>query len=222
MLKVCYFLIRKGGSILLFVGLLLLITLCTQPKQYPVGVEFDPYVFRSGDNGDNWCLTWAADGDLYTSQCDGRGWFYEGGRKRNFMNNQIWRISGGPDSTSFKAIKLKEAPDYSRTDQEVVYGPIEPGDAYEEFPQEDRLDVWNWYAYGIVSIDGNMYQFISHVGDGRGFGWFDGSQLIWRAKGQQNWQRWNGTDADDDDKWLLNEGGNQLFFYNEHDLHFPL
>ena len=23
---------------------------------------------------------------------------------------------------------------------------------------------WTWYAYGIVSIDGNLYQFISHTG----------------------------------------------------------
>jgi len=208
-------------NIAVLLSLVLFMTMCTQPKQYPVGVEFDQYVFRSGDNGDNWCLTWADDGDLYTSQCDGRGWLREDGSKRNFKNNQIWRISGGPDSASFKATMLTSAPDYTRKAQEVVYGPIDlTTDAYEEFPQSDRLDVWNWYAYGIVSIEGNMYQFISHVGDGKGFGWFDGSQLIWKPKGQKNWLRWNGTDADNNDKWLLNEGGNELLFYNEPDLAF--
>ncbi len=199
---------------------IILLMMCSPKKQYPVSLEFDSYVFRSGDNGDNWCLTWAADGDLYTSQCDGRGWLNEDGSKRNFKNNHIWRISGGPDSASFKTTMLTNAPDYSRKAQEVIYGPIEPGDAYEEFPQKDRLDVWNWYGYGIVSIDGNIYQFISHVGDGFGFGWFDGSQLIWRPKEQKSWKRWNGTDANDDDKWLLNEGGNQQFFYKEPDLAF--
>lgn len=207
-------------AIFVIIYIPLWMSMCSQQKQYPVGIEFEPYVFRSGDNGDNWCLTWAADGDLYTSQCDGRGWLYEDGSKRNFMNNQIWRISGGPDSLSFKASVLYGAPDYSRSAQEIVYGPIEPGDAYEEFPQKDRLDTWNWYAYGIVSVDENMYQFISHVGDGEGFGWFDGSQLIWRPKGKQSWKRWNGTDANDGDKWMLNTGGNQLFFFEEPDLAF--
>lgn len=193
---------------------------CTRVPDIPTGVEFEPGVFRSGDNGDNWCVTWAADGDLYTSQCDGRGWRYPDGNQRDFMNNQVWQISGGPDSGSFRPIFLEDAPDYSRSAQTEIYGPIVPPDSCIEFPQPDRLDVWNWYGYGIVSIDGNLYQFISHCGERSGFGWFDGSQLIWRPQGQNNWLRWNGTDADDRDKWLINEGGNQMFFYNEPDLAF--
>lgn len=207
-------------KLVLIFGLTLLFTACNQKQAIPTGVEFEPYVFRSGDNGDNWCVTWAGDGDLYTSQCDGRGWRYKDGNQRDFMNNQVWRIAGGPDSVSFVSVYIDNAPDYSRTAQQEIYGSIESPDSCIEFPQADRLDVWNWYGYGIVSILGNIYQFISHCGERSGFGWFDGSQLIWKPKGETKWVRWNGTDADDRDKWLINEGGNQLLFHNEPDLAF--
>ena len=70
---------------------------------HPIGLEIDPHVMRSGEKGDNWCVTWGADGALYTAQCDGRGWLDENGEMREFKNTQIWRITGGPDSKSFKA-----------------------------------------------------------------------------------------------------------------------
>ena len=86
------------------------------------------------------------------------------------------------------------------------------------FPGKNKLarKTWTWYAYGIVSIDGNLYQFISHTGVKiGGFGWFDGVQLIWRPKGERSWKRWNGTSAHDKNRWLVSRGGNQLLFHNE-------
>jgi hypothetical protein len=44
--------------------------------------------------------------------------------------------------------------------------------------------------------------------------------LIWSPKGDKRWLRWNGTDATDLNRWLLNEGGNQLMFFNEPDYAF--
>jgi len=114
---------------------------------------------------------------------------------------------------SFTPIFVEGAPDYSRTAQQEIYGLIQPGDTNIEFPPSDRLDVWNWYGYGIISIEGNIYQFISHCGERSGFGWFDGSQLIWRPSGKEEWIRWNGTDANDREKWLINEGENQMFLW---------
>ena len=143
---------------------MIFMTMCTPSSSPPTGVEFDLSIFRSGDNGDNWFVTWAGSGDLYTSQCDGRGWRKEDGNQRDFMNNRVWRISGGPDSASFSPRMDEGAPDYSRTAQQDIYGPIEPGDSIIEFPPAERLDVWNWYGYGIISVDGNIYQFISHCG----------------------------------------------------------
>jgi len=81
---------------------------------------------------------------------------------------------------------LKGFPDYSRTGLTEIYGPIVEPDAVTKFPPAGKLrDGWNWYGYGIISIDGNLYQFISHCADRFGWGWFDGTQLIWRPKGEK-------------------------------------
>ncbi len=196
------------------------ITACQKSGKVPVGITFNQMVMRSGDRGDNWFMTWGEDGALYTNQCDGRGWINDDGSKRDYHNNVIWRILGGPGTLDFNPEPIPY-PDYSRTGFTEIYGPIIPPDSRIEFvPPGELRDGWNWYGYGLISVDGNMYQFISHCAEKYGWGWFDGSQLIWRPKGQDRWLRWNGTDAHDRDRWLLNEGGNQLMFFLEPDLAF--
>lgn len=209
-----------------FVALLftLLITGCqeskknSEQKKHPVGVDFNANITRLGDNGDNWCMTIGDDNALYTALCDGRGWLNADGSMKDFKNHHVLKITGGPDSTSFDA-KMIHYPDYSRTGLTEIHGPIIAPDSVIEFPSVSikLMSDWNWYAYGIVSVDGNLYQFISHCGERKGWGWFDGTQLIYRPKGENDWKRWNGTDAHDRDRWLLNEGGNQLLFFNEPD-----
>jgi len=191
-------------------------------KAYPVSATLDSKVIRNSEYGDNWFSTWGSDGAFYTSQCDGRGWLDDNGNIREFKNNQIWRITGGPDSASFRAEILEGYPDYSRTGITEIYGPIIAPDTTTKFPlpNSKERDGWNWYGYGIVSIDGNMYQFISHCAKRYGWGWFDGTQLIWSPKADKKWLRWNGTDAGDRNRWLLNEGGNKLMFFNEPDFAF--
>ncbi len=191
------------------------------PKNHPIGVDFNPKIVRLGDNGDNWCMTVGEDNSLYTAQCDGRGWHNDDGSQKDFKNYHVWKITGGPDSTSFHA-KMIDHPDYSRSGLAEIHGPIVPPDYVTEFPRVSKklLSDWNWYGYGIVSIDGNLYQFISHCGARKGWSWFDGTQLIWRSKDENSWKRWNNTNAHDRDRWLLNEGGNQLLFFNEPDYAF--
>lgn len=194
-------------------------------RPVPTGIRLDKTVFRSGGHGDNWCMTWAADGDVYTSMCDGYGWLDKDGKKPNWQNNQIIRLSGVPGTSTFRAAPLAGAPDYSRSGQSDIIriDPLPAGDSLQDFPGKNPLArlTWTWYAYGIVSIDGNLYQFISHTAEKiGGFGWFDGVQLIWRPKGAVRWQRWNGTDAHDKDRWLVGSGGNQLLFHNEPDYAF--
>ena len=190
---------------------------CKKSPKYPVNAKLDSKVTRIAEWGDNWFCTWGSDGALYTAQCDGRGWLDDNGNKREFKNNQIWRITGSPDSANLHAEMLVGYPDYSRTGLTEIYGPVIPPDTVIEFPPPGSklLEDWNWYGYGIVSIDGNLYQFISHCAERYGWGWFDGTQLIWSPKGSKKWLRWNGTDAGDRYRWLLNEGGNQLMFFNE-------
>lgn len=189
---------------------------CRDSMNYPIGVDFDPNIVRLGDNGDNWCMTVGEDDVLYTALCDGRGWFNDDNSKKVYRNHQVWKIAGGPDSDSFHAETI-DYPDYSRIGLKEIHGPIVPPDSITKYPSasEGLLHDWNWYGYGIVSIDGNLYQFISHCGARRGWGWFDGTQLIWKPKDENKWRRWNGTDAHDRDRWLLNKGGNQLLFFNE-------
>ncbi len=196
--------------------ILLLITGCWQQTiKKPISLKFIGKPMLTGDRGDNWCVTWGADGMLYTAQCDGRGWVDEQNQIRAFRNHQLWQIAGGPDSASFKATPVSGYPDYTRIAQSEIYGPIDSTDSYGSFPPKPRRDTWTWYGYGVVSIDGDFYQFISHCAEKSGFGWFDGSQLIYRKKGEKNWLRWNGTDASDSNRWHLNQGGNQLLFFNE-------
>lgn len=208
-------------NVLLIVILASFGTMCQEAREYPVGVDFSSKIVRLGDNGDNWCMTVGKDNLLYTAQCDGRGWYNDDGSKKVYKNNQIWQISGGPDSASFHA-EMIDYPDYSRIGLMEIHGPIIPPDSVVKYPSASRelLRDWNWYSYGIVSIEGNIYQFISHCGDRNGWGWFDGTQLIWKPRSEDKWKRWNGTDAHDRDRWLLNEGGNQLMFFNEPDYAF--
>lgn len=176
------------------------------------GVIFDPEVVRLGVSGDNWCQTWGTDGDVYASLCDGVGWRKDAVRDRDYQNNRIYRISGGPDVESFRASKLEGSPDYSRA--------ALPRKWTEKERKEKSRSAWTWYAYGIVSVNGNLFQYISHPEELNAWGWFDGAQLIWRPKGETSWKRWNQTDAHDEDRWFAGQGGNQLLFHNEPDYAF--
>jgi hypothetical protein len=204
----------------LLVGTLAMVQ-CSGMRNVITDVEFDPHVTRSGRSGDNWCMTWGADDDVYTSLCDGSGWKpYEG--EKEFFNNRIFRISGGPDSASFQAHKLVPSPEYGALTQLRRWNEHKNRmDKWWHDPELDRkVTAWNWYAYGIVSIDANIYQFISHCAELRGWGWFDGSNLVWRPAGQSDWLRWNGSDANDDDRWVAGQGENDLLFDNEPDYAF--
>ena len=56
----------------LFLFFITILSIGCQHKQLvPVDIVIDDYIMRSGDRGDNWCLTWGEDGALYTNQCDG-------------------------------------------------------------------------------------------------------------------------------------------------------
>jgi len=69
----------------------------------PAGVELQTStVRREGKSGDNWCITWGADGHQYTSMCDGGGWYGPGGHSR------VWRLEGEFDE--FVAVDIENYP----------------------------------------------------------------------------------------------------------------
>lgn len=60
----------------------------------PQGITYDwNTLWRTGVRGDNWCMTWAKDGHLYTMMDDGFG-FVPDDRQ---WNARLIRIAGGPD-----------------------------------------------------------------------------------------------------------------------------
>jgi len=61
----------------------------------PVGVELrTESIKRLGYGGDNWCITWAADGSQVTSMCDG-DWLQEVSTQ---YHNHLYRILGDADN----------------------------------------------------------------------------------------------------------------------------
>jgi hypothetical protein len=75
----------------------------------PVGVTFHTdTIFRLGQRGDNWCLTWAVDDSQVTNMDDGN-WL---DRKEGGYHNHLYRISGS--SVDFERHDLPGYPDFTR------------------------------------------------------------------------------------------------------------
>ena len=73
----------------------------------PSGVVFHKdTLFRSDNRGDNWCLTWAADGSQVTSMCDGN-WL--GGETS--YHSHLYRVIGGPDD--FRRADIPNYPQFA-------------------------------------------------------------------------------------------------------------
>jgi len=69
----------------------------------PTGVAFHAdTLLRSENPGDNWCITWAADGSQVTSMCDGN-WLAE----PDGYHSHLYRILGDPDG-----FQVEDIPSY--------------------------------------------------------------------------------------------------------------
>jgi len=104
-------------------------------QQYPTGVNFKKNtIIRKGNYGDNWCQTWAADGNIYTMLDDGNGWW---GSKEKLLGLPDWegsmllQISGNED---FNFEDVKKMPGWPIN---LVNSPL--------------------YAYGTLAIDSIIY-----------------------------------------------------------------
>jgi len=87
------------GTILLLLAISLFISSCMDTSVIPAGVKFKKEtVKRMGENGDNWCITWASDGSQITSMDDGN--WLDG---KYGYHNHLYRITG-------------EANDFTRSD----------------------------------------------------------------------------------------------------------
>ncbi len=131
----------------------------------PVGVSIDwDTLQRKGHRGDNWCMTWASDDNVYTTMDDGTGFV----RQPKEWNSIFYRISGGPDFTEADTWPCSGWPYTKAVGGFYSYGAYAVG---------DRIYSWLWRS------DGNTYarpianRLIYTDDFGRTFHRWDGTQV---------------------------------------------
>jgi len=138
----------------------------TKKVETPRDVIFDDQIIRTGVSGDNWCMTWAADDNKYVFMDDGFGW-----HKGKEYNNRILRIVDTPQGDApFTVQDLAGYPDY----------------LFRRGETDDHLATGSWYGYGIVSVDGVLYTFLT-LASGKHFSLpFVGCKLIYSPVDESN------------------------------------
>ena len=112
--------------------LLIMLPVISYAEALPTGVDFQlDTVHREATNGDNWCITWGADGHQYTAMCDGKGWDPQNKKYRS----RTYRIKGDVDNFSVDMLK--------------------------NFPL--TAEGTPWYGYGICTVNGTLYNFMSQT-----------------------------------------------------------
>ena len=176
-------------SIFLSILLLLIFRGCVAPlksAKVPIGVSIDySQVYRNSLTGDNYHVTWADDGYMYANQDDGDPMFKLGGNEGRYFNNRTWRMTGTPDSVGFEYL-----PNY---------------------PYYEKGG--NWYSYGIVSIDGILYSFITAGGGPENSRYhhppFKGTKLLYSTDHGNTWRLHDGRT---DSSVFTSEDPGEMFF----------
>jgi hypothetical protein len=98
-----------------------------------VGLRFldDTIIRRKEFTGDNWHTTWAADGNQYVLQCDGRGY-----------NTRLWKLIGAPPDFRFEPVASHPGPRETR----------------ENGPKGTQP---RYYGFGIVAVGDRIYHCFS-------------------------------------------------------------
>ena len=146
-------------------------------------------VVRLGGVGDNWHTTWAGDGRQYVALCDGRGWPE---MPQQDYNSRVYTIAGDPPEPTFGYIA--------------------------EYP--DIVNVWNtpqscrYYNFGILALDGCIYQFISTPNHwfGEPEARFVGAKLVYSPDNGRTWCNQDGSSPVRWEPWDARSKENMVFF----------
>jgi len=96
--------------------------------------RLDDTIHRTTCSGDNWHMTWAADGRQYTSLCDGAGWPHMPGYGGPGYNTRVYTVAGDPPNLTFGFV---------------------PG--YPDLPVAEN----RYYGFGIIALGDHIYEFLS-------------------------------------------------------------
>lgn len=155
--------------------------------------RLDETTLRLGGNGDNWHMTWAADGRQYAGLCDGFGW-PEWPQK--WFNTRVLAIDGEPPGVRFEYLP-----------------------SYPDLVNRPGLLFGRYYGFGILAVDGRIYQFLAtpnrpfHQPEPR----FVGTKLIYSSDGGKTWHNRDGSAPVVWEPWDERSRKNMTFFEEDGD-----
>lgn len=106
-------------------------------------VRRDDTILHLGGDGDNWLMTWLADDTQLTGLCDGS--HLSGTPRDRLYNSHLYRVLGSPPDVTFR-----DVPGYPDVLLNILDRPAGP--------------VSRYYGFGVVAVDGVVYQFMSTFG----------------------------------------------------------
>ena len=142
-------------------------------------------------SGDNWHMTWAADGSQFVGLCDGYGWPEIRGHVEKPYNSRIYRLHGDPPHPEFE--HLAGFPDL--------------------LSERGSGRINRYYGFGILALDQRVYQFLSTPNtpfsvDGARF---VGAKLIYSPASGETWKSQDGSPLCWEE-WDDRGQGNMVFF----------
>lgn len=155
----------------------------------PIDVKFGDKIMRESRRGDNWCTTWGNDDHQYTSMCDGYGW--DANRKRE-IHTEVLKITG----------EFGDVHGYSLPAYPVDYEVIDATNRYMPY----------YFGYGIVDVNGVLFQFLSRQAETNFMPPFQGTNVIYSPDYGESWFRF---DDEDVTNTLLDYSPAAQFFWQE-------
>lgn len=152
-------------------------------------------------HGDNWHMTWLADGTHLVSLCDGYG--FPGLGENRYFNSRLLRLTGHPES----GLRLLDVPNYPDLSMTAVGADI----AADPNPR--------YYGFGTLSVAGTVYQYLStwnmpmgEAGLTSGDLSFIGVKLIYSEDGGAQWRNADGSTPVRWESWSERSSDSMIFF----------
>jgi hypothetical protein len=155
--------------------------------------RLDDTIARLGGNGDNWHMSWMDDDRVVTAFGDGDAQPWPKVPHRLF-NTRMIAIRGVPPQLEFE-----DLPGYP----ELLFGP-------------GPRNVGRYYGFGVLALDGKIYQFLSTLdrpyGNNTTPNPFVGAKLIYSPDNGASWRNQDGSAPVQWEEWEARSRKNMAFF----------